>query len=468
VSTIAILTKNPDQEHLVQKALETMRVHQDEDSDIIMDGNTAIGYIGSLATAGKNLALKQLETGTRITIIATTQLLKDASNIPYGPKEEDAVTDILIGVIANQKQGWSLIGTNAQQLLAGRDAVGQHPLFWGRSNELTAVASEKKALWSLGIPLANCVSQGTILELGDSRQKESRIGRLIKPEPSPIEMDQAAVQLLNILRASIKRVTDHSEKIGVLFSGGLDSSTVAAVANGLGLQTRLYTAAFERSSDIKVAEKAAELLNLELEVETIPLDESLNVLKKVVWEIESCNPVQVCVGMPIEVATRSAVSKGEQLLLSGSGADELFGGYSKYLNVYRVSGEGEAEDLMYRDILGLGSRDLLRDGAIGEVNRVQLCAPFLDLKMVEFGLKIPVSLKLKGAHNGLGKIVLRRAAEIMGMPKEICDSSKKAAQYSSRSLSVVKKLAKRECLSLHGYLESIFKDVFPYHPEASE
>jgi len=278
-------------------------------------------------------------------------------------------------------------------------------------------------------------------------------------------MGQAATELLNLLHTSIKAVVQGS-RVGILFSGGLDSSVVAAAARGLGLEIRLYSAAFGGSSDVASAEKVAGLLGLELDVEVVSLDEAEDILRRVVWEIESSDPIQVCVGMPIEVATRRAVERGERLLLSGCGADELFGGYSKYLASYRMGGEEGVADVIFKDILGLGRRDLLRDGAIGEANRVQLAAPFLDLELVRFGLKLPVSLKLQGAENGLRKRVLRRTAQMMGIPQEIVEMPKKAAQYSSKSLAVAKRLAKREGLNLRGYLESTFNEVFSYYSKA--
>jgi len=305
------------------------------------------------------------------------------------------------------------------------------------------------------------------VEFEKGQHRERRIGELARSKPKPFGMDQAAAELQELLSTSIKAIVQRSERVGILFSGGLDSSILAAAASNLGLETRLYAAAFEDSSDVASAERAAGLLGLDLEVEVVSLDEAEDVLKEVIWEVESSDPIQVCVGMPIEVATRTAVSSGERLLLSGCGADELFGGYSKYLDMYRMFGEEGVADMMFKDILGLGRRDLLRDGAIGEANRIQLSAPFLDLELVEFGLKIPISLKLQGMDDRLRKRVLRRAAQLMEIPQEIVERPKKAAQYSSKSLAIAKKLAKVEGLSLRSYLESTFNEIFNHLPKTS-
>ena len=472
MSTVGILAKESnDPENLAVKALNSMRAPGDRECKIVADGNTAVGFVGSIASTGKELVSAQLKDGSRIVLVATSQLLGESifSTVDKVsdrvPVQMPDILNILSEPAHHQRSGWSLIGAVGDRLLGGRDIIGQRPLFWGRSGEFTILASSRKAIWSIGILSVSCVPEGDITEFEDGQHRRRRIGRLTRSRPTTLGMGQATTELLNLLHTSIKAVVQGS-RVGILFSGGLDSSVVAAAARGLGLEIRLYSAAFGGSSDVASAEKVAGLLGLELDVEVVSLDEAEDILRRVVWEIESSDPIQVCVGMPIEVATRRAVERGERLLLSGCGADELFGGYSKYLASYRMGGEEGVADVIFKDILGLGRRDLLRDGAIGEANRVQLAAPFLDLELVRFGLKLPVSLKLQGAENGLRKRVLRRTAQMMGIPQEIVEMPKKAAQYSSKSLAVAKRLAKREGLNLRGYLESTFNEVFSYYSKA--
>ena len=473
MSTVAVLTESHDPEAAARKALDSMRMPQDRESEILVDGNTAVGFVGPIASTGKELASAHLEGGCRIVLVATSSLLRNAifsavdktsERVPAGMPD---ASDILSEAAARQRNGWSLIGAVGGRLLGGRDIIGQRPLFWGRSNEFTILASSREALWSLGISSVDYLPQGIIVEFEKRQHRERRIGELARPTPQPFGMDQAAAELLELLSTSIKTIVQQSERVGILFSGGLDSSILAAAAGDLGLETRLYTAAFEDSSDVASAERAAGLLGLDLEVEVVSLDEAEDVLRDVVWEVESSDPIQVCVGMPIEVATRAAVRGGECLLLSGCGADELFGGYSKYLDVYRIFGGERVADMMFKDVLGLGRRDLLRDGAIGEANRIQLSAPFLDLELVRFGLEIPISLKFQGIDDSLRKRVLRRTAQMMGISQEIVSLPKKAAQYSSKSLTVTKKLAKREGLSPRSYLESTFNEIFNHYPRTS-
>jgi asparagine synthetase B (glutamine-hydrolysing) len=467
VSTIAVLSEQPcDLESLVHKALDTMRVPQDTETRTILDERTAIGFVGSLVSTGKRLAINEAE-GHRFAFVSTQELLRSTSFQAEHDKLESSdkissILDTFSTEASGQCGAWSLLGILEARLIGGRDIIGQCPLFFGGNRGLFGISSCRKALWSLGISSVDPIPAGVIVEFGDALQNTRKIGEIIRPKSRPMGMNEAASELIMMITSSIDTLSQNTDRIGVLFSGGIDSSMVAAIANNLGLTTTLYTAAFEGSSDAATAEKAARLLGMELEADIIPLGESTDILRKVVWETESFDQVQVCVGMPLEVAAHRASLNGETLLTSGSGADELFGGYSKYAYTYRALGTERAEEIMYEDVVRLAGKDLLRDGAIAEANRVRLAAPFLNLNLVRFGLEIPLELKLQG---DVRKKVLRRAAEMVGIPKEIVDMPKKAAQYSSKSLTVVEKLAKKENSSLQGYLERIFCEVFPNRSE---
>ena len=464
LSTIAVLLKGfRESGSTVRKALETMKARPEEKAHLIsgQDG-TLMGYVGCLNSVGKELP--KISGKARPAFIGTHDFLME------GPAESGKLPDeslsgktidLIIALAARQKGGWSFLGTYDGKLLAGRDIIGQRPLFHGSNKCFAAISSCRKALWSLGISDVECVAPGTICELGREDYREHRIGGLAKPRSSSLTEDEAADRIVDALTASIEAATRNTRRVGILFSGGVDSSFVAAAANSLGLETRLYTSVFEGSSQLASAKRSADLLGLSLNVKEISFNEVEGVLQRVVRVVESPDPIQVCVGMALDVAVRFAAEIGEEnLLLYGSGADEVFGGYSKYAQAYRELRSEGAADKMFRDILKLGRGDLLRDGAIAEANRVQLCAPYLDLDLVKFGLGIPVGLKLGPGGDDLRKLVLRKAAEKMGVPHEIAWAPKKAAQYSSGSLASVRTLAKGKDMALNDYLQSIFRKVF--------
>jgi asparagine synthase (glutamine-hydrolysing) len=114
-------------------------------------------------------------------------------------------------------------------------------------------------------------------------------------------------------------------------------------------------------------------------------------------------------------------------MMLGQLADELFGGYMKYTRIARESGDEAAAEVMYSDVVESGKRAFLRDEeAVARFTEVRF--PFADEALVEFALGIPVGYKIR---DGERKVVLRRAAALLGVPEDLVGAPKKAAQYSS-------------------------------------
>jgi asparagine synthase (glutamine-hydrolysing) len=132
-----------------------------------------------------------------------------------------------------------------------------------------------------------------------------------------------------------------------------------------------------------------------------------------------------------------ARENGAQLLLLGQLADELFGGYSKYGAELERNGAVAAAALMKHDVLACSSRAFIRDEAAC-ATWIEPRFPFANEEVAGFGLGLPVEYKI---HAGTRKVVLRDAASRLGLPEQLVQSPKKAAQYSSGVLKQVEKLS---------------------------
>ena len=118
---------------------------------------------------------------------------------------------------------------------------------------------------------------------------------------------------------------------------------------------------------------------------------------------------------------------GARVLLLGQLADELFGGYTKYAEALKTQGEKAAESMMNTDAREYPSRGRVRDvAACGGI--VEPRFPFEEKELCEFATSLPITFKI---HDGERKAVLRRAALVLGVPEEVANAPKKAAQYSS-------------------------------------
>jgi asparagine synthase (glutamine-hydrolysing) len=127
------------------------------------------------------------------------------------------------------------------------------------------------------------------------------------------------------------------------------------------------------------------------------------------------------------LVARTARDAGAKVLLLGQLADELFGGYAKYSQALRSSGETCAISFMVEDQEAYFARGKVRDfNACRGVVRPKL--PFESEVVRSFASEIPMTFKIR---DGVRKAILRRAAVLLGVPDELASAPKKAAQYSS-------------------------------------
>ncbi|MDI6707479.1 MAG: asparagine synthase C-terminal domain-containing protein [Candidatus Thermoplasmatota archaeon] len=247
------------------------------------------------------------------------------------------------------------------------------------------------------------------------------------------------IDRLNFILTKTVSALDKKRK-GILFSGGLDSSILAFLVSKHA-EVVLYVAGIEGAYDIDVARKSAQLLNLQL-IEIFltekDIEEALPIISKIVI---SKNPIEISYLLPLFFVAKHS---REKELLSAYGADELFAGYAKYLRSENL------EEELKKDLLSLKEKGMPSAQKIASYFNKELKAPFLELEIIELGLKIPVEYKIK---DGTRKHVLRESARVLGLPEEIVVREKKAAQYGSGIMKVMKKLAARENLTLKEYLE---------------
>ena len=322
-----------------------------------------------------------------------------------------------------------------------RDPVGIRPLYFSPNGFF---ASEKKVLWNIG-ERAIPVQPGELVVLGNGVRRarlfsfEFLRGKFL-PKGSVLR------GLENTLSYSVR--IRSAKKTGVLFSGGLDSTIIAYLASQSS-EVVLYTAGTEDSPDLEWARKVADRFGWKLRERIFTLDDVREVVKKVAFAVEEPNPMNLAIGIPLYFATELAGRDGVKVLLSGQGADELFGGYAKYL---------EKPELMWEDLLRIAERNLARDDKIAMLNGVEGRFPYLSLPVVALALRTPLELKISGNER---KVALRELAIKLGIPVWIAKREKKAAQYGSRAQKLLEKLARERRLSLREFAEELFRETFP-------
>ena len=376
-----------------------------------------------------------------------------------------------------------------KNLLISRDSIGVKPLFYGidESKDIKAFASEKKALWKVGISdeRIHDLQPGSILynwEIVDL--EDSLINRIISTDFKKIRSNYNEYKdyldtkdtykvykelLIDDLYSAVEKRVENISNIGLIFSGGVDSSILAVLLKQIAekrnyekdsvpLNIKLYSVGVENSQDIKFSEDIAQDLNLPLK--TVIIDENTvkESIKPVLTAIEDDNLMKLGVGMTIYLAANAMKEDNVKVALSGQGADELFGGYNRYLKHFEDNSLFDAyfdlDEEIYHDIANMYHVNLERDDAVSMANGVELRVPFLDNDIINLALDIPGKYKINDNEDVLRKHILRDAAKSIGVPDYISDRPKKAAQYGSGINKILKKKVLRS-FNIEEFIESL-------------
>jgi asparagine synthase (glutamine-hydrolysing) len=348
----------------------------------------------------------------------------------------------------------------SNRIIAGRDVFGAAPLYYGENDTLCAVASERKALWKLGMEDARSFPPGQLAVIDAQGFSFHPVKELRMPPRETVDMETAAraLQLL-LLESTRKRVSD-LEAVAVAFSGGVDSSVVAVLAENVGLDVQLVSVGLEGQREVMFAEEAAETLGLPLHIQTYTVSELEQTLAKVLWLIEEPHVTNACIAVPFFWLAETASKLGYPVLLAGQGADELFGGYQRYLTEYSRSGAEAVEQKMFHDIENAYRANFQRDNQVCSYHRVELRLPFIDRDVINFSLRLPLRLKINSVEDRLRKRVLRRVAHNLEIPSFMADKRKKAVQYTTGVTKALQRLAKDDGLTLREHIEKAFSMVY--------
>jgi asparagine synthase (glutamine-hydrolysing) len=344
-------------------------------------------------------------------------------------------------------------------IIVGRDAVGTYPLYFGESKDVCALASERKALWTAGITNIDSFPPGK-LALVDKTGFHFKTSKAItQPRVQRVGMQRAAQQLEDVLVQSTNaRVSDAGE-VAVAFSGGVDSSVVASIARACNVDVHLIYVALEETDETRFANRAAEALDLRLHVAEYTLNDVEEILPTVLWLIEEPNPVNVSIATPIFWVAEQAAELGLSLLLAGQGGDELFGGYKRYLEDFEKYGLAGLQTRLYKDVMSSHTVNFHRDNKVCAFHKLELRMPFADRRVIELALSLPARLKIASPKDELRKRVLRQTAENLAIPEFISKKPKKAIQYTTGVNQAIRRLAKKEGLTMREYLEDTFRKI---------
>jgi len=322
---------------------------------------------------------------------------------------------------------FAFAGIDNDSLIYGRDSLGTKPLYFSKESKILGIASEMKALKSIGFKNIERVHPGSIHKLSMKGEQSLVFDRIEVNSKLNISMEEASNKVLELLSESIRRRVIGLDRVVIGFSGGLDSSLLAIISSKL-TKVTLLSIHTNGSKDEDVINSAK---NLGLEIEDLQVDakqlrDRIDLIQNL---IESDKVMDLAIGIGINLSAKRCSETGCNALFLGQLADELFGGYAKYFKALKDRGEEFAEDMMLKDVIDAHKNNFERDEkASSPYTEIRL--PYANIDLVKYALSLPLSLKI-GMLGDQRKLVLREVAIKAGLPKDIALRRKKAFQYSS-------------------------------------
>jgi asparagine synthase (glutamine-hydrolysing) len=384
------------------------------------------------------------QTDSEVIVHLIEDYLLKKNDLLYAIKRTVAKLDGVYAFVVKEEES----GT----LALVRDKMGVRQIYYGENDRLIAFASERKALWKIGIkePTKRVLPGFTVIISPNGSLQEFKIADV--PIHSTKKVCKTMASAITIyekaLLASMKKRTQDFDKVGIIFSGGIDSVVIAWLAKKMVSEVICYTGGIRGSNDIVYARQIAKKLNLKLRVNELTQDEVEQMIPEVINTIEDTNAGQVEVAIPVYAAVKLAHEDGINVMFSGQGADELFGGYAWYAKVVEREGYQKLRDYMTQDLLLLYKETLEREDKITMAHSIEMREPFLDMEVIKCSMQVDLKLNVKGVRDTLGKHIHRKLALKLGIPKSISYRVKEAAQHGSGMHSIFDTIARK-----HGFDE---------------
>jgi asparagine synthase (glutamine-hydrolysing) len=237
------------------------------------------------------------------------------------------------------------------------------------------------------------------------------------------------IALRQALQDAVSETISEIPRVGVAFSGGVDSSLLVTLCNHLRKQVTLVTVGFPGSPDIDFSKSMATKMDMDhkvYEIDYRDFREKLQHIRKTIM-CSNTSHIENCVGY--FYISRLAKQNNLNIVLSANGCDELFCGYDRYRKVY-CDGEGQINGLM--EVSLVNEFALIEEIKTVAVQLgIQVRQPFLSSKFIQFAKAVPINQKIKGPDDMIRKHILRQTALELGVPKESAMKPKKALQYGS-------------------------------------
>jgi asparagine synthase (glutamine-hydrolysing) len=299
-----------------------------------------------------------------------------------------------------------VIDEDKQTFVAGRDHMGKKPMYWGKDAEGRLwFSSEMKSL-------ADACVEFEAFPPGHYYTPEKGMQQYYVPKwetEAAEDMDPAGLR--EALEAAVEKRLMSDVPFGVLLSGGLDSSLISSIVarklRGTGQVLHSFSIGLNADApDLKYARMVAEHIGSTHHEVYFSVEEGIEMMRKLVWHLESYDVTTLRASTPMYFLTRYIRQAGIKMVLSGEGADEVFGGY---LYFYNAPSEEAFQEETKRRVRLLHTADVLRADKSTMANGIEVRVPMLDKALLEKAIGLHPSLKRPIRGVSIEKAVLRKA-----------------------------------------------------------
>lgn len=236
-------------------------------------------------------------------------------------------------------------------------------------------------------------------------------------------------ELIKELQIAIKD-TISEKKIGIAFSGGVDSTLLAKLCSDLSFDVTLLTIGFENSHDILFSKKINDIMKLSHKIAEIEKNSFKDVSSKIKSKIntENLSWNENCIAF--YYVSQLAQTNNLSTVITANGIDELFCGYNAYRDTIE-QGDKAVQEMMDSKL----ENELQMMKAVNAISSefgVTLLQPFLSKRFIKYAKKIPLKEKIKDSEDLIRKHIIRKAALQVGVPEISANQRKKALQYGSQ------------------------------------
>ena len=378
------------------------------------------------------------ETGTALAVNGEIynhkQLRTETASFPYRTGSD---CEVILGLyrahgsdLVHHLEGmfaFVLYDVEKDAWLIGRDPIGIIPLYYGHTAEgALIVATEMKGIESLCEDVSE-FPPGHVWSSQNAAPVRYYEEKWMNWETAPKRPYQKE-ELRAALEESVKSHLMGDVPYGLLISGGLDSSVIAAVAKNFSQkrvddednseawwpQVHSFSIGLEGSPDVAAAQKVADHIGTIHHPLVFTIQEGLDALEDVIKHIETYDVTTIRASTPMYLMARQIKAMGIKMVLSGEGADELFGGY---LYFHMAPDAKEFHEESVRKVLALNKYDCSRANKSMMAWGIETRVPFLHKPFVNYAMNLDPAAKM-GGKGKIEKHIIRESFEGL-IPDEV-------------------------------------------------